>query len=250
VLHAVDANHLSFGNTADREPSRPTGRTFSMLALGQSNIANEGTADGLYVSGPKVHNLNFLDGKIYQARDPLLGPTGDRSNFLTRLGDLLARDYDSVLIIPIAHGGTSIDDWSPGMTSYLSPGSGCYWRLVHAIRQIKRAEIELSAILWQQGEAETARCNYDAGLYVKRFLDIARIMRQSGLNAPIYVAQCTRTPTGLNEPIRGAQRQLADYSGIRAGPDLDSLEDRTPDGHLSVKSLQQAAELWYATLTE
>ena len=248
VLHAVDPNKFSFSDTSGRRRSHPAGKTFALLALGQSNIANEGDKDGIHVAKPNVHNLNFLDGQMYHARDPLLGPTGYGANFLTRLGDLLAPDYASVVIVPIAHGGTSIDDWSPGVESYLSPRTGCYWRLTHAIKQIKRAGIELTAILWQQGEAETFYHNHDSQRYIHRFLSIAAVIRRMGLAAPIYVAQCTRTPEGLNEPIRQAQRDLAGYPDIKAGPDIDSVTERTADGHLNVAGLQQAAELWYQAL--
>ena len=180
-----------------------------------------------------VYNLNFLDGQMYQARDPLLGPTGYGGNFLTRLGDLLAPDYASVVIVPIAHGGTSIDDWSPLMQSYVSPRSGCHWRLIRATTTIEHTGIEVTAILWQQGEFETLYHNHDSELYIQRFLGIAAAIRRMGLAAPIYVAQCTRTPEGLNEPIRQAQRDLAGYPGIKAGPDIDSVTERTADGHLT-----------------
>jgi hypothetical protein len=120
--------------------------------------------------------------------------------------------------------------------------------LTHAIKQIKRAGIELTAILWQQGEAETFYHNHNSQLYIQRFLSIAAVIRRMGLTAPIYVAQCTRTPEGLNEQIRRAQRELAGYPGLEAGPDIDSVIERTTDGHLNVAGLQQVAELWYQTL--
>lgn len=250
LLHAVDANHLSFSDTSDRQRVHfaRKERVCTILAFGQSNIANSGDIDGVHVPSSNVYNLNFLDGQMYQARDPLLGPTGYGANFLTRLGDLLAPDYASVVIVPIAHGGTSIDDWSPLMQSYVSPRSGCHRRLIRAATAIEHTGIEVTAILWQQGEFETLYHNHDSELYIQRFLEIAAAIRRMGLAAPIYVAQCTRTPEGLNEPIRQAQRDLAGYPDIKAGPDIDSVTERTADGHLNVAGLQQAAELWYQVL--
>jgi len=248
VLHAIDVQKLSFSDTTARRRSYPAGKTFALLACGQSNIANEGDRRGVHIAAPNVHNFNFLDGQMYHAQDPLLGPSGDRSNFLTRLGDLLAREYDSVIIVPIALGGTSLYDWSPETPKYVSPGVGCFGRLMYAIKQIKRAGIELNAILWQQGEAETYFRNYDAAAYVERFLRICSAIREQGMAAPIYVAQCTRTPEGLNRPIREAQRRLAEYPGIKAGPDLDTVTERTAEGHFTGPGLQRAAELWYGIL--
>ena len=87
LLHAVDANHLSFSDTSDRQRVHfaRKERVCTILAFGQSNIANSGDIDGVHVPSSNVYNLNFLDGQMYQARDPLLGPTGYGANFLTRL---------------------------------------------------------------------------------------------------------------------------------------------------------------------
>ena len=67
----------------------PSGNALAILALGQSNIANEGDAAGIHIAGPNVYNFNILDGQMYHARDPLLQ---DRRVteviFLSRLGDL------------------------------------------------------------------------------------------------------------------------------------------------------------------
>jgi hypothetical protein len=172
------------------------------------------------------------------ARDPLLGPTGNCSNVLTRLGDLLVNEYDGVMLIPFTRGGTSLDDWSPGMRSYISASLACYWPLTYAIKQIKRAKIELTAILWQQGKAEICYHNYDNDLYIWRSLSVACVIRKRRLTAPIYIAQCTRT-------LREAQRRHGEYPGIKAGP---IVIERTQDGHFSATGLQRAAELWYAAL--
>ena len=61
-----------------------------ILAAGASNIANEGDPKGCFVPQRGVFDFNFFDGRIYEARDPLLGATADRSNVLTRIGDALS----------------------------------------------------------------------------------------------------------------------------------------------------------------
>ena len=55
--------------------------------------------------GPAFITSIFSMGTVYQARDPLLNPTGNGSNVVTRLGDLLIEngDYENQLGIPIAH---------------------------------------------------------------------------------------------------------------------------------------------------
>jgi hypothetical protein len=252
ILHPktyhVDPNRFSFTNSRGRKLIALANvignpKTAAFLVFGQSNVANESDANAIHIARAGVYNFNFLDGRLYEARDPLLGPTGNGSNVVTRLGDLLIEngDYENVVLIPIAHGGTSVADWSPG--------SAIHRRLAHAIERIKSAGIELTAIMWQQGEAETHFGNRDPDVYKKRFLRIVAFIRDAGITAPIYVAQCSRIPWGVSEPIRLAQQQLADAAlGILAGPDIDSITERDASGHFNAIGLQQAAKLWHETL--
>ena len=41
----------------------------------------------------------------------------------------------------------------------------------------------------------------------------------------------------------GRNVNVAEYPGIKAGPDLDVVIERTMDGHFTVAGLQRAAEL-------
>ncbi len=119
-LDHLNPLHLSFRRTAGRREvsialfsESPT--TAVILGIGQSNIANESEASARYEPKGEVYNFNFFDGKCYVAKDPLLGSSNDRSNVLTRLGDLLVErgNYSRVLLVPIAHGGTHTSEWSP-----------------------------------------------------------------------------------------------------------------------------------------
>ena len=119
-LDLLDPLHLSFRRTAGRRAVSGVGSSAAsgnavILGLGQSNIANECDPTALYEAKGGVYNFNFFDGKVYAAKDPLLGSSHDRSNLMTRLGDLLVErgNYQSVLLVPIAHGGTFISEWSP-----------------------------------------------------------------------------------------------------------------------------------------
>src|SRR6266852_3649968 len=99
MVDPLDPRSVTYRDTTGRKPSDltefqnlPAGRKAAqavILALGASNIANEGDPAGHHTPRAGVHNFNFLDGKSYAAKDPLLGATRNRSNFLTRLSDLL-----------------------------------------------------------------------------------------------------------------------------------------------------------------
>ena len=93
-LDVIDPAHLSFTRTMGRRVVGDTkfladNTTAVILGVGQSNISNEGDPSALYEPLGEVYNFNFFDGKCYAAKDPLLGASINRSNVLTRVGDLL-----------------------------------------------------------------------------------------------------------------------------------------------------------------
>ncbi len=223
-------------------------RTAVMLAIGASNIANEGSADGRYEPKSGVYNFNFLDGRCYIARDPLLGTAMDRGNLLTRLGDLLVarRIYDQVLLVPIGYGGTFVTEWSPG--------GRMYPRLRKAIAMLSCAEIRLTHILWQQGEAEGNQPSEkrDEASWINNFAKVENAIRTHKIDVPIFVAQCTICGGAASDVIRKAQKAVVrpDH-GILPGPDLDTIgiDQRWDRCHFSVTGMDNAAALWFDAIT-
>lgn len=249
-LDYFDPLHLSFRRTVGRR--RVDGALFAagqgsavVLGVGQSNIANEGEAAARHEPRGEVYNFNFFDGECYVAKDPLLGASINRSNVLTRLGELLVErgDYRRVLLVPIGHGGTYAGEWSPD--------GRMFPRLQWTIEQLRERRIKITHVLWQQGEAEAAAREPNAEQWMGRFREMVGAMRNSNIDAPIYVAQSTVCCNDPNDIIRTAQRQVVDsQAGILAGPDIDRVgRDERYDGcHFSAAGLRHAAELWYETL--
>jgi len=244
ILRPLDPDGGSFRDTSGRVLAEcalfaPTPRLAVILTFGQSNIANECDPDGCYTPGPGIYNFNLFDSQCYVAKDPLLGATGDRSNFATRLGDLLVRRevYDRVLLVPIAYGGTSMAEWTPN--------GRMFPRLTQTLIRLRRAGISVTHALWQQGEAEG---NADGSAWVSHFKAMVAGLRQHSMSAPIIVAQCTVCCSAPNERIRAAQRAVvAPSAGVFAGPDVDLIgRDERWDGcHFSTAGLEKAAELWF-----
>ncbi len=240
---------VSFAHTIARrrvnsEAFKPNPRTAVILAFGQSNIANEGDPSGRYTPGPGVYNFNFLNGRCYVAKCPLLGASGNYSSFVTRLGDMFVLHgiYDRVLLVSIGYGGTSMADWAPrGRINY---------RLMSTLELLNRTGIEITHAIFQQGEAEGAQVNPDGAAWANDFNAMVRAVRLYGMEAPIYVAQCSGSRP--NEIIRAAQRSVVNLAmGIVAGPDTDtiSLDDRLDECHLSIAGLEKTAHLWFDTIT-
>ena len=249
-LDRYDPLHLSFRRTAGRSVVTdalfsPSSANAIILGIGQSNIANECEANALHEPNGDVYNFNFFDGKCYAAKDPLLGASINRSNVMTRLGSLLVerRNYQHVLLVPIAHGGTYARDWAPS--------GRMFPRLDWTLERLRERQIKITHIVWQQGEAEAAERDPNPDEWVRHFMAMAAAIRAAGADAPIYVAQCTICYNDPNEQIRRAQRRVVDpAAGILPGPDIDLIgRDERYDGcHLSAAGLRHAAELWYGAL--
>ena len=202
-----DPYGISFQNTATRVAVSETlfsagPDTAVILGVGQSNIANEGDESELYEPTSGVYNFNFFDARCYVAKDPLLGASRNRSNVLTRLGDLLVarRHYQRVLLVPIAHGGTYARDWSPG--------GKMFPRLQRTLALLRQQDIKITDVLWQQGESEAAQDPTESIGWGRHFMAMVAAIRQADVDAPIYVAQSTICRNEPSEPIRSAQRRV------------------------------------------
>jgi Carbohydrate esterase, sialic acid-specific acetylesterase len=246
----LDPKLTTFSDISDRKLvslGHVTGPdTAVILALGQSNIANECDPRAHISAGENVYNLNFLDGRIYEAKDPLLGTTECRSNILTRLGMRLIRQgrYDKVLLVPIAYGGSFIHWWAP--RGFMAP------RLKRTIEVLKYLKLVPTHILFQQGEGEANANPTEATslAWQRNFCAMVKTLRSHGLEAPIYVANCTLCCHGPSELIRRAQQSVVSAEqGIFAGPDLDTIDDRWDGCHFSRRGMDQAVTLWLEVLS-
>jgi carbohydrate esterase-like sialic acid-specific acetylesterase len=242
---SLDANWKSFRDVSGRAAMRcsAAGRTAVIILLGQSNSANHGLTR--VTSKHSVDNFNLYDGRCYHATDPLLGASGDRGNFATRLGDLLIEEgpFDHVIIAPIGMGGTRVDQWAK---------EGMFNRRIAAlIRRLYDAGLSPNFILWHQGEGESGIGDIGGRQYRKNLLEVVQTFRQYGIGAPFFVALATRCGGGGHpyaKNIRDGQRSTANgVLGIYLGPDTDSLDSdyRDPEGcHFTEQGLAAHAELW------
>ena len=227
----------SSGRAAVALAAAHQGRVMVALVFGQSNAGNSGESMGQ----PRRGVYEFHRGQLFEARDPLLGATGDGGSLWLRLGSkLIARgDFDSVILVPFAVGSSEIVNWAPG--GALSAG------VARTIAAAREAGLAFTHLLWQQGEAD-AIARTPAQVYREQFLAMLAAIRREGVNAPIFVARASRCGrVRPSEAIRGAQHALIDPAlGILAGPDTDALgfAERFDGCHFSTEGLDRAAELW------
>jgi hypothetical protein len=219
--------------------------TAVILTFGQSNAANAGASR--YIARHPVHSFNIFDMNYYRAVDPLPGAGHNGGSVWGRLGDKLIETgrYRSVLIVPIAVGGSCIKDWTP-------PDGYCWRRIKFALGRLKRAGIGIDMMCWHHGETDANRLLTSAQEYRSRFQRLVRQIRAVGVDAPIYVATASVCANGFHpyrnhEQIRLAQRELVSSDeGIFHGPDTDQfVGDYRQDGcHFSEKGLEAVAQAW------
>lgn len=215
-------------------------RTMVALVFGQSNAANSGETR----YRPRQSVYNFYRGKLYLARDPLLGATGRGGSVWTRLGDKLIdrMAYESVVFVPLGVGATSITRWTVG--------GDLHEKVLRAVREVKGKGLTITHLLWHQGESDVGRTSTQA--YKRMFQDMVLSIREQGVDAPVYVSLATRCHTQKpDETIRRAQRELVSSPRrIYAGPDTDTLglRYRYDRCHFSAEGLERFAELWLEAL--
>jgi hypothetical protein len=241
-LRGVDSSDIGARVAVARDE---IGAPSVLLIIGQSNGGNHGeTRSTAYRA---VFNFNFFDGLCYQARDPLLGATGDCGSPWCILGDALIADgfARSILLCPLSVGGSTVAEWAPGGTYH--------HRMTYGIARLRQASFEPSHVLWHQGEAD-ALYGTRADNYAKAFRALVGSLRDLDIRAPIYVAIASffAIPEGYaaNQAIirRAQQSLISPQQGILPGPDTDLIRDRFDGCHMGRAGLCEHAHMWRQSL--
>jgi hypothetical protein len=232
--------------------SNLVGRGVTLIAGGQSNCSN--TADGAYVpASPHLYNLNIGDGRLYRAREPLLGcdmaKPGASSNFLTRLGDdiLRAGRADYVVLVPSAISGVPAAYWSE---------RGRFHRNVAVTAsRVREAGLLLRTrciCMWQHGETDCYLAT-PAHEYTRDVVSVANALQRGLGPVPFITALASTYQFVMSPVIRMGQVAIADRAANRfVGPDTDGIDwtlrhegDWT---HWNAEGAAAAAVAWLETL--
>lgn len=154
------------------------------LLIGQSNMAGRGKVTPAdQQTHPRIFTLDPSNAWV-PAKDPLhfdkpkVAGVGLASEFARRAA---AKDPSAVIgLIPCAFGGTSLDQWAPGSALYTN---------AVARARVALQNGQLAAILWHQGEADSAP--QKTATYPARFAAmIARLRADlSAPDAPVLVGE-------------------------------------------------------------
>lgn len=212
----------------------------SFIVAGQSNGANHSTGS-LYTPShaSKIDNLNPLDGGTYSGSDPALGASGNMASWLFRFADLVidAGLYSRVVMVPVAVGGTSILNWAPG--GIIAD------RLGAAIARCANVGLPITAVLWQQGEADTSMATADYKTNLRATIAAAR---SRGLAAPWLIGMSTYRGGVTSPTVRAACADVVNGVDIFSGADTDGLTGlsfREPALiHFNEAGINAVAGLW------
>lgn len=224
-------------------PPWDDGRTMVVLTAGQSNAANAGTDP----MGPVPGVFNLYRGRLYQARDPLLGASGNGGSVWMRFSrEVLASGlFERVILVPVAIGGTRIAHWAPG--------GELAWRIPDAIGRVHALGLDITHVIWHQGESDT-QYGTSRRAYAQALRSVVRRIRACGVPAPIMVCLAAQMRDLSGPQIIAAQKDvIASEPGLIAGPDTDELcggDYRSDRLHFNAKGFESFARGLFLALPE
>lgn len=238
----IDSGMIRNTNGRIARPSRinPNERTMVFVGIGQSNIAASENSTYTPTNTGKVDNYNLYDGGIYAAQDPLLG-TGlymAGGCWLSRFADKLidANICDRVILVPIARGSTTVQDWQP--TGFMNVN------LIAINNRLASSGLTPTAYLWAQGEANRFSITREA--YRSALSSVIDSVRSQGWNAPWLLGKSTHANNDQDDTIRLAIDDLVNNTNIFAGGDHDTIDNsaRYDTVHFNSVGANLAANLW------
>ncbi|MBB2794431.1 UNVERIFIED_ORG: hypothetical protein GGD58_003301 [Rhizobium pisi] len=227
-------------------------RTAVIVVIGQSLSVNE--VPTVYVpTHTAIDQVNIFDGKLYRAKDPLLGinisggaVTDLRGTWMLRMADKLIADghFDRVILVPMAVGNTRADQWASETTApYL-------FNKINVVGlRLRDAGLPCTAIMWGQGESDTSAGTSQAS-YTASLQKVIAEFNHAIPGCPILVARETYYYGSVSAAVQAAQAAVVNGTTVFAGEDVDSIGSggRYDNTHLNETGADQRATLAVAAL--
>lgn len=222
-------------------------RTAVIVFIGQSLSVNSVTTRYVPVNS-NIDQMNIWDGKLYKAKDPLLGINGGAlgGTWMLPMADKLITDghFDRVIIVPMAVGNTRVGQWSdPNLAPYL-------FRRINSVGlRLRDAGLPCTAIMWGQGESDTSAGTSQAA-YAAALSKIIAEFNRAIPGAPFLVAQEAYYYGNTNAGILAAQASVVNGTTVFAGENVELIgpSGRYDNTHLNAAGALQRASLAVAAL--
>jgi len=218
-------------------------RVMRILVIGQSNAGNWGESHAVADSCI----LNFYDGALYRAEDPLLGADGGGGSPWTRFDAESCRrlSVDFIVVALVSRGGKGIDSFVTGGDQHQT--------IFNTIRSMNEAGLPPDFVCYFQGEADAA-VRTPGETYLRKLESLVASLRERGVKAPVLISRTSWMPRArANEEIRRAQGEVVSAArGIFAGPDTDQFGyDSRFDGlHFSDEGLRVVSQAWVKAMLD
>jgi len=215
LLILLNIRTIEYADNSNRTlvDSRPI-KPLVILIAGQSNVAN--TLPFLSKNSSFIYN--FYNGKLYFAKDPLLGSTDNKGSLWIRAAERIVAQstYNSVVLMSVARSNSSINDWID---------SGKYNNLISRTYSLASSrDLTPDIIIWGHGERDSIDGMRGAE-YSEKLQQLMNNITTFHQAKPIVVSitsKCYLTPE--NNEIRDAQYQLINnMNELNIGPDTDRL---------------------------
>lgn len=234
--------YLDLSDRVEVERGTIDDRTAVIVIIGQSLSVNSVPSPYVPVNS-NIDQLNIWDGKLYKAKDPLLGINGNKpgGTWLLRMADKLISDghYDRVIIVPMAVGNTRVGQWSdPSLEPYL-------FRRINTVGlRVRDAGLPCTAIMWGQGESDTSASTSQAS-YAASLQKVIAEFKRAIPGCPMLVAQEAYYYGNTNAGILAAQASVVDNVSVFAGENVELIppSGRYDNTHLNEAGADQRAAL-------
>jgi hypothetical protein len=252
---AIWNNNQPYNVTGGRTPRNLTLNTgirnLILIMAGQSLRVSQTPTTYVPTNASAIDNFNVFDGAVYPYQEPLLGCgyTGTTVGFGTghlggRIADkfITGGQFDRVILVPIAVGGSDVASWATG---YLSDRIPKTMARLAARGFVAQTNVTV-AIEWGQGEADTIGSTTQVD-YTSRLNTVISNAQAAGFNGRFFVAKETWFGGVTSAPVAAAQAAIVNGTTIFASGNIDSLNNsnRIDTTHLNDVGAAAAATLIY-----
>lgn len=228
-------------------------RTAVLVVIGQSLSVNEVPTPYVPVHGSSIDQLNIYNGKLYRAKDPLLGinvsggtVTDLRGTWMLRMADKLVADghFDRVILVPMAVGNTRAAQWADAANAPF-----LFNKINVVALRLRDVGLPCTAIMWGQGESDTSAGTSEA-VYAAALNKIIAEFNRSIPACPILVAQESYYYGATSPAVLAAQAGVVNGTTVFAGENVESIgaSGRYDNTHLNETGADQRATLAVAAL--
>jgi hypothetical protein len=229
-----NGGYRSTGGKTLRSVTIDTGiRNLVLIVAGQSNYQNVAPTAYTPTNASALDNFNVYDGGVYAAADPLLGASWmyttlgqgganpSPGNIGTRVGDLLITNgqFDRVILVPVAIGGSTIEMWATGSLSNRVPTAMARLASRGIVPGMTNVEF---AVIWGQGESDNTLDTSQAN-YTSRLNTVISNAAAAGFSGRWFINKQTWNAGSTDANVQAAQDAMPNGSTIFAGANADSL---------------------------